>query len=153
MPNLQKKSLMVSNTRSSTRSMTTMSSTLIREPAIFQANGVPLNKSSFFDKLESRLQMKPKNVIFLGENHSDPSSHILELEILKRVADLRPGETALSLEFYDRSAQSVLDEYLLGSCTCFFYQSLDHVQWTLVIVNSVLSPILFTNKRCSLFSM
>ena len=119
MPNLQKKSLMVSNTRSSTRSMTTMSSTLIREPAIFQANGVPLNKSSFFDKLESRLQMKPKNVIFLGENHSDPSSHILELEILKRVADLRPGETALSLEFYDRSAQSVLDEYLLGSCTCF----------------------------------
>ena len=100
--------------------MTTMSSTLIREPAIFQANGVPLNKSSFFDKLESRLQMKPKNVIFLGENHSDPSSHILELEILKRVADLRPGETALSLEFYDRSAQSVLDEYLLGSFACFF---------------------------------
>ena len=100
--------------------MTTMSSTLIREPAIFQANGVPLNKSSFFDKLESRLQMKPKNVIFLGENHSDPSSHILELEILKRVADLRPGETALSLEFYDRSAQSVLDEYLLGLCTYVF---------------------------------
>ena len=27
------------------------------------------------------------------------------------------------------------------------------VQWTLVIVNSVLSPILFTNERCSLFSM
>jgi len=101
------------HTRSTARTITTMSSTLIREPAIFQANGVPLNKTSFFDKLESRLQMKPKNVIFLGENHSDPSSHILELEILKRVADLRPGETALSLEFYDRSAQSVLDEYLL----------------------------------------
>ena len=27
------------------------------------------------------------------------------------------------------------------------------VQWTLVIVNSVLSPILFTNERCLLFSM
>ena len=94
--------------------MTTMSSTVIREPVFFQANGTPLNKSSFFDKLESRLQMKPKNVIFLGENHKDPSSHLLELEILQRVADLKPGETALSLEFYDRSAQSVLDEYLLG---------------------------------------
>merc|ERR1711994_485423 len=57
--------------------------------------------------------MKPKNVIFLGENHKDPSSHWLELEILQRVAELKPGETALSLEFYDRSAQSVLDEYLL----------------------------------------
>ena len=26
------------------------------------------------------------------------------------------------------------------------------IQWTLVIVNSVLSPILFTNERCSLLS-
>ena len=101
----------------STRSMsssTTMTAA-IRDPAFFQANGTPLNKTSFFDKLESRLQMKPKNVIFLGENHSDPSSHFLELEILQKVADLKPGETALSLEFYDRSAQSVLDEYLLGN--------------------------------------
>ena len=32
---------------------------------------------------------------------------------------------------------------------CFTNQ----IQWTLVIVNSVLSPILFTNERCSLFSM
>ena len=28
-----------------------------------------------------------------------------------------------------------------------------YVQWTLVIVKSVLSPIFFTNERCSLFSM
>ena len=27
------------------------------------------------------------------------------------------------------------------------------IQWTLVMVNSVLSPILFTNERCLLFSM
>lgn len=85
----------------------------IREPAFFQANGTPLSKANFFTKLDSTLQMKPKNVILLGENHSDPSSHWLELEILQRVAELKPGETALSLEFYDRSAQAVLDEYLL----------------------------------------
>jgi hypothetical protein len=35
------------------------------------------------------------------------------LEILKKIQDLKPGESALSLEFYDRSAQYVLDEYLL----------------------------------------
>ena len=105
-----------SSSSRSTRSMSSSAMTsAIREPAFFQANGTPLNKTSFFDKLESRLQMKPKNVIFLGENHSDPSSHFLELEILQKVADLKPGETALSLEFYDRSAQSVLDEYLLGN--------------------------------------
>lgn len=84
-----------------------------REPAFFQANGTPLSKVNFFDQLQSRIQTKPKNVILLGENHSDPSSHLLELEILKRVVEFKPGETALSLEFYDRSAQAVLDEYLL----------------------------------------
>ena len=30
---------------------------------------------------------------------------------------------------------------------------IDELQWTLVIVNLVLSPILFTNERCLLFSM
>lgn len=92
----------------STRQMAT-----VRDPTFFLANGTPLTRSSFFDHLQARIQMKPKNVILLGENHSDPSSHLLELEILQKVADLKPNETALSLEFYDRSAQAVLDEYLL----------------------------------------
>ena len=33
------------------------------------------------------------------------------------------------------------------------HESHRYVQWTLVIVNSVLSPILFTNERCLLFSL
>lgn len=90
-----------------------MISTSIREPVFFQGNGTPLNKSSFMQNIESAVRNKPKNVILLGENHSDPSSHILELEILQKAAELKPGETALSLEFYDRSAQAILDEYLL----------------------------------------
>lgn len=84
-----------------------------REPVFFQGNGQPLNKTTFMQNLESAIRNKPKNVILLGENHSDPSSHILELEILQKAAELKPGETALSLEFYDRSAQAILDEYLL----------------------------------------
>lgn len=91
------------------RTMTTN----IREPVFYQGNGNPLNKESFFAKIESNLNIKPKHILLLGENHSDPSAHQLELEILTRVAALKPGETALSLEFFDRSAQAVLDEYLL----------------------------------------
>jgi uncharacterized iron-regulated protein len=85
----------------------------IRDPVHFLPNGTPLSKDNFFTQLQSRITMKPKNVILVGENHSDPSSHILELEILQKAAELKPGEVALSLEFYDRSAQAVLDEYLL----------------------------------------
>jgi uncharacterized iron-regulated protein len=85
----------------------------IRDPVFFQGNGTQLSKQGFFEKLESMLVMKPKNVLLLGENHSDPSAHQLEIEILQRASALRPEETSLSLEFYDRSAQAVLDEYLL----------------------------------------
>jgi len=85
----------------------------IREPAFFKSDGTPIQKTRFFDQLESRLKMKPKNVIFLGENHLDPNSHLLELEILKKIQDMKPGESVLSLEFYDRSAQYVIDNYLL----------------------------------------
>ena len=95
------------------RITTRMMSTL-REPAFFQGDSTPLNKQTFMAKLESMLNLKPKNVLLLGENHSDPSAHQLELEILQRAASLRPGETALSLEFFDRSAQALLDEYLLN---------------------------------------
>lgn len=93
---------------------TRMLSNTLREPAYFQGDGTPLNKQTFMAKLESMLNLKPKNVLLVGENHSDPSAHQLELEILQKAAALRPGETALSLEFFDRSAQPLLDEYLLN---------------------------------------
>ena len=73
-----------------------------REPVFFQGNGQPLNKTTFMQNLESAIRNKPKNVILLGENHSDPSSHILELEILQKAAELKPGE-------YRMLSQQVLD--------------------------------------------
>ena len=73
-----------------------------REPVFFQGNGQPLNKTTFMQNLESAIRNKPKNVILLGENHSDPSSHILELEILQKAAELKPGE-------YRMMSQQVLD--------------------------------------------
>ena len=73
-----------------------------REPVFFQGNGQPLNKTTFMQNLESAIRNKPKNVILLGENHSDPSSHILELEILQKAAELKPGK-------YRMMSQQVLD--------------------------------------------
>jgi len=99
----------------------------LREPAFFKSDGTPINKTRFFDQLESRLKVKSKNVIFLGENHLDPGSHLLELEILKKIQDLKPGESALSLEFYDRSAQYLLDEYLMDFIDYeTFIEEIDH---------------------------
>ena len=56
-------------------------------------------------------------VIFIGENHGDDAAHALELEILRELQeslDQRQQRLALSLEFYDRESQTVMNEYLKG---------------------------------------
>ncbi len=59
--------------------------------------------------------MSNVSVVFIGETHDDPTQHMLEAELLKRAweAGLAPG-VALSLEFFQRDTQPILDEYLAG---------------------------------------
>jgi uncharacterized iron-regulated protein len=60
--------------------------------------------------------MAPHHVVFIGETHDDPTGHMLEAELLRLVyeayGEQRP--IALSLEFFQRDVQSILDEYLSG---------------------------------------
>jgi len=59
--------------------------------------------------------MSNVSVVFIGETHDDPTQHMLEAELLKRAweAGLAPS-LALSLEFFQRDTQPILDEYLAG---------------------------------------
>lgn len=57
------------------------------------------------------------HVVFVGETHDDPTGHMLELALLRRAAEVygagdAPRPVVLSLEFFERDVQSVLDEYL-----------------------------------------
>lgn len=53
------------------------------------------------------------DVVFFGEQHDDPETHRAEAELLDAIG--RSGRTVvLSLEMFERDAQSVLDEYLGG---------------------------------------
>ncbi len=65
-------------------------------------------------------------VVFVGEAHDDPTGHMLEAELLKRAYeayaapgsnDGAPRPLALSLEFFQRDVQPILDEYLTGLIT------------------------------------
>jgi len=65
-------------------------------------------------------------VVFVGETHDDPTGHFLEAELLRQAhqalqsdttADGEPRSVALSLEFFQRDAQPILDEYLAGLIT------------------------------------
>jgi uncharacterized iron-regulated protein len=61
-------------------------------------------------------------VVFIGETHDDPTGHMLEAELLRRAHETHgdpvytphPRPVTLSLEFFERDVQPVLDEYLEG---------------------------------------
>jgi uncharacterized iron-regulated protein len=53
-------------------------------------------------------------VVFVGETHDDPTGHMLEALLLRRAFETYGAErpVVLSLEFFERDVQLVLDEYL-----------------------------------------
>jgi len=59
-------------------------------------------------------------VVFVGETHDDPTGHMLEAELFRRAYEAygapggAPRPVVLSLEFFERDVQLVLDEYLSG---------------------------------------
>ena len=61
------------------------------------------------------------DVVLVGEEHDDPTAHLLEAELLRRAyarhglgAGAQGRPVALSLEMFERDVQLVVDEYLAG---------------------------------------
>jgi uncharacterized iron-regulated protein len=84
---------------------------------VFTGAGVP---ASLDDVVAA---MAAHDVVFIGETHDDPTAHMLEAELLARAWRAygagSPGggplrRVALSLEFFERDVQLVVDEYLAG---------------------------------------
>lgn len=90
------------------------------EYRVFTGSGEP---ASFDDIIAA---MGRHRVVFVGETHDDPTGHMLEAELLEgayraygapRSNGAAPRPLALSLEFFQRDVQSILDEYLAGLIT------------------------------------
>ena len=56
------------------------------------------------------------DVVFVGEQHDDPNTHLLEHAILDGLRRRRVAAT-ISLEMFERDVQPTLDKYLAGSLT------------------------------------
>ena len=54
------------------------------------------------------------DVVFVGEQHGDPNTHLLERALLEALARRR-HDIVLSLEMFERDTQPFLDGYLAGS--------------------------------------
>lgn len=51
---------------------------------------------------------------FIGEQHDDPRTHVIERELFEALASKVGGRMALAMEMFERDQQPVLDEYLAG---------------------------------------
>jgi uncharacterized iron-regulated protein len=59
----------------------------------------------------------PYDVLIFGEEHNDSVGHYLEFSILKELYEEYGKEIILSLEFFEKDVQTILDEYLTGKIT------------------------------------
>jgi uncharacterized iron-regulated protein len=86
------------------------SSTLAAADAyrVFRADGSPAALEDILRAAQSQ------SVVFLGENHDDPTAHKLQAEIFRRLFETRGAPMALSLEMFERDVQPVLNEFLAG---------------------------------------
>ena len=83
-------------------------SSAFKQPGFFLGSGQPISKDEFY----TRIKESTAPVVMVGENHEDALAQALELNILKTVSSDLSKKVGLSLEFYDRESQTVLDEYL-----------------------------------------
>jgi uncharacterized iron-regulated protein len=54
------------------------------------------------------------DVVFLGEQHTDETTHRFQLQIFQRLLQLKQNRVVLALEMFDRDVQPALEKYLAG---------------------------------------
>jgi len=65
-----------------------------------------------FDALLDRLAAS--DAVFLGESHTDETTHRVELAVYRGLLARREGRLVLALEMFERDGQPALDDYLAG---------------------------------------
>lgn len=77
------------------------------ETPILDQSGKPVSLAALAEELARR------DVVFLGEDHDNPTGHRLQLKIVEALHRHRP-DLVLSLEMFERDTQHILDDYLMG---------------------------------------
>jgi uncharacterized iron-regulated protein len=54
------------------------------------------------------------DVVFLGESHTDETTHQFQLAVYEALLKAKPGKVVLGMEMFERDVQPTLDKYLAG---------------------------------------
>jgi len=77
----------------------------------FRGIGEEISQSEFYSQIEK----STSRVVLVGENHEDPTAHSIQLKLMDNLRRDQNSRLGLSLEFWDRESQLVLDEFLAGT--------------------------------------
>ena len=76
--------------------------------------GIPVQQVKEFSAIVDDLLQS--RVIYVGEMHTDYSSHLLQLQVIQALFDKDPN-LAIGMEMFPRSSQQALDDYIYGRIT------------------------------------
>ncbi|MBX3131841.1 MAG: ChaN family lipoprotein [Gemmatimonadaceae bacterium] len=85
-------------------------------PRQYEPHRLYNTKTRRFGDLETLIKRiaSEADVVYLGEFHNDPGTHVLQAAILEGVRRRRSDAIVLSLEMFERDVQPQLDSYLAG---------------------------------------
>ena len=68
----------------------------------------------YIDQRELYSSLNRYPLVYVGEQHDNPASHRLQLEILRAVQARYPGQVALGMEMFNSEQQAALDRWVAG---------------------------------------
>ncbi len=79
-----------------------------------QGRIIDLNTGKAIDFPDLIDQLKPVDVIFIGEVHNNPEHHLIQVQLLQAIAARYAPPMAVAMEFFDTTRQPVLDRFMKG---------------------------------------
>ncbi len=84
-------------------------------PAIERAVSVRDGRTGAVVTFEDLLdELEDADAVFLGETHTDETTHRVELAVYEGLLERRSGRVVLAMEMFERDVQPALDAYLAG---------------------------------------
>ncbi len=90
---------------------------------IHTSTGAKVTKKQMLDDIAKA------RVIYIGEDHDNIAAHKAQLEIIKDLFEKNPGQIAIGMEMFRRSAQPQLDQVKEGTLSLKDFNELFNKQW------------------------
>lgn len=90
---------------------------------------VNITSGQFIDEKQLTEDISKARVIYIGETHDNVMAHIIQAKIIEVLARRYPGQIAVGMEMFRRSAQPELDEWHNGKMPPAAFEKLFEREW------------------------